>query len=99
MARRRPEIGRHPLAEYDWDDRTGVAVLVYADGSASKQTEPCRPAHRDWASKGRACVAWDPERSRSVLVRDEPAGLLSLIGERVEAQIVGLDPEPCWQYI
>lgn len=99
MVRRRPGIGRHPLVEYEWDPRTGVAFLVYNDGSMHKQTEPCHPEHRDWSTKGRTVAQWDPERNRAVIVRVESAGLLDLVGERVEAQIVGLDLVWCTQYI
>ena len=49
------------------------------------RNEPMRPAHEGWSALG----------GRSM----EPTGLLAEIGERVEAQIVGVDAGYRWQYI
>lgn len=84
----RRNIGQHPLVEYDWDERTGNATLTYVDGTTQRRPEPMRPGQRDWARLGTREM-----RSR------ETTGILALIGERVEAQVAGVDTDYCWQYI
>lgn len=80
-------IGHHPLAEYDWNERTGVALLTYPDLVVVRD-QPMNPSHRGWSEHGQ----------RKMIARED-VGILGMIGERLEAQIENLDADYCWQYI
>lgn len=82
MIIRRPTIGKHPLEEFEWDDKSGLATLVYADG-AKPDRQPMRPGHEGWSTLGR----------RTLQTREIE------IGDRVDAQVVGIDADFCWQYL
>lgn len=92
---RRPNIGRHPLVEYEWDPETGASRRTYLTRDASTgepgpdlevyRHEPTRPGHDEWSR------LW----ARETPVRER----LSLVGERVEAMVEGLDDDYRWQYL